>query len=329
VSAALGTLALASLAGIAFALATSLALELVWPGLRRGLDRRHPAARARMAWAVATAPGVAPVVLVGLCFAPGVLGWLGLHADHCVHHAGHPHLCLVHATARLTPELALVLVGALALLAAVAWSPLRRVARARRALADLRAGSARALAPGVRCVESQRPFSLTAGLGRGEIFVSSALVEALGPEALEVVIAHERAHGRRRDGLRRLAAQALSWPLRPTLRREVLAELAVATERACDEAAARGVGDRVRVAEVIVIVERLLAAWPSSPAPDTLAFGGSAVPTRVRALLSAPAPGAGRAGPGALAVLVVVGFVLPDPLHHATEHLLGLLLGTH
>jgi len=299
VSAALGTLALASLAGIAFALATSLALELVWPGLRRGLDRRHPAARARMAWAVATAPGVAPIVLVGLCFAPGVLGWLGLHTDHCIHHAGHPHLCLVHATARLTPELALVLVGALALLAAVAGPPLRRLARVRRALAELRTGSARTLAPGVHCVESQRPFSLTAGLVRGEIFVSSALVEALGPDALAVVIAHERAHARRRDGLRRVAAQALSWPLRPALRREVLAELAVTTERACDEAAARGVGDRVRVAEVIVTVERLLAAWPGAPAPGTLGFGDSAVPTRVRALLAAPAPAMGRTAPAA------------------------------
>lgn len=325
--ATLGTLALVAVAGIGFAAGTSLLLAISWPLLRRWSSRRHPEERARMALATALAPGVAPIVLIGMCLAPGVFGLLGLHADHCVHHLSHPHLCLVHPTAMLTAPSALLLGLCLVLLAGTALRVALRAARTRRAVEQLRNAPSRCLAPGVRCIESERPFSLTAGRGRGEIFVSSALANALAPGELEAVVEHERAHARRRDGLRQLAALVLSWPYLPAARRSILAELELATEQACDEQAGRRLGDRLVVAEAILAAERLLASTPNPSPGPLLAFGGSSVPARVRGLLAEAVAERGLAGWWMAGGLLLASSLLADPLHHATEHLLGLLLG--
>lgn len=194
-------------------------------------------------------------------------------------------------------------------------------------LAKLRAGVSHDLRPGVRCVDSERPFSFNAGPGRGEIFLSSALVDALPPDQLEIVVEHERAHGRRRDGLRRLLAQALSWPHRPALRRELLEELDLATERACDEAAARRLGDRLGVAEAILAVEKLAGAAPGATPIPFPAFGGSSVPARVQALLGDPGDEAAVQVRWWVGAVVVASGLLTYPIHHLTEHALGLLFG--
>jgi Zn-dependent protease with chaperone function len=332
VTSSLATLALALLAGAGFALATSAALALAWPALRGILRRSHPAAAAGAALAAAVAPAALPLLLLALCFVPGLLGLAGLHADHCTHHPDHPHLCLVHATAQLTGPLpGLLLLGGGLLLGGLARGGVR-LARARRALAGLRLGATGGLAPGVRLVESDRPFSVTAGLGAGlggcEIYVSTALARALPPGQLEAVVAHERAHARRRDGLRRALARALSRIHLPGLRRRLLAELELAGERACDEEAGRQLGDRLRVAEAILAVERLLAGAPASAHPALLAFGGSSVAERVGGLLAAPPARPPRAATRlAASALLLAALLLADPLHHATEHLLGRLLG--
>jgi len=326
----LGTLALALVAGAAFTAATSRAVAALWPALAPRLRRRDPALRARVALGAAVAPSVLPVLLLGLCFAPGVLGWLGLHADHCVHHPGHPHLCLVHATVPFGGPQAALLLAAGAGLAVAGVSVGRAAARTRRTLARLRAGAAREIAPGVHCVDSERPFSLTAGLAaRGEIFVSSALARALAPEQLAAVVAHERAHARRRDGLRRLAAHAGSWAHGPRLRRALLAELDLATERACDEEAGRRVGDRLLVAEAILAVERLLARAPGPTSGPLLAFGGSSVAARVTGLIEEPGEPAPRAVWLALPVVTWAAASLAEPLHHVTEHVLAVLFAAH
>ena len=324
----LATLALALLAGIGFALGTSGALALAWPALRRALRRSHPAAGAGAALGAAVAPAALPILLLALCFAPGLLGLVGLHADHCTHHPDHPHLCLVHPTALLTgPLLGLLLAGGGLLLGGLVLGGVR-LARSRREIAALRLGATGGLAPGVRLVESERPFSVTAGLAGCEIYVSTALARALPPAQLEAVVAHERAHARRRDGLRRAFARALSLPHLPWLRRRLLAELELASERACDEEAGRRLGDRLRVAEAILAVERLLAGSSAPAHPALLAFGGSSVAERVRGLLATPAARLPRAATlFAASALLLAALRLSDPLHHATEHVLGLLLG--
>ena len=329
VSATLGTLALMATAGIGFAVGTSLLLAAGWPLVLRSGQRRHPDAQARLALAAAIAPGVAPILMIGLCLAPGALGLLGLHADHCVQHAAHPHLCLVHPTAMLTVLSASLLVLAFALYGAAALRVAAYAARTRRSVRALRSAASRCVTPGVHCVDSERPFSVTAGLGQSEIYLSSALADALAPAHLDAVIEHERAHAGRRDGLRMLAARVLSWPHLPPVRRSILASLELATERACDEQAGDRIRNRLAVAEAILAAERLMASAPSRGPEPLLAFGGSSVPARVQGLLS-ERPVAGRriAGWGKAAVGVIACVLLADSLHHVTEHVLGLLLGT-
>jgi hypothetical protein len=57
------------------------------------------------------------------------------------------------------------------------------------------------------------------------------------------------------------------------------------------------------------------------------AFGESAVVARVRHLLGpAPARTPSRRGLATALLAAAVGLALAEPLHHTTEHLLGLLL---
>src|SRR5262245_27907992 len=329
VSAELATLARAALAGLVFTALASLAAGAAWPGLRRRFARAQPAVRARVAWLAACAPGLLPALAVALCLEPGALGALGLHADHCARHPDHAHLCLAHPSGALTPALAATLaLAAAALCAAAGWEALA-LCRARRALARL--GSSRMeLARGVSLVESESPFAFTAGLLWPRVLVSSALARALAPAQLGAVIAHERAHARRREPLLRLAARLLSWAHLPAIRRALLGELALASEQACDAAAARRVGDRLLVAEAILAVERLLSGGARSEVTAMLpAFGEGAVAERIEALLDPePAPRRPDSAPrlAALAGLAILAaLALADPLHHATEHLLGLL----
>lgn len=328
-STAFATLGVILAAWLSFAAATSLAVALAWFTRDRWLPGMHPRHRAGVALAAAAAPSVVPTLLVLACLEPGLAGLVGWHPDHCLSHAGHVHICVVHAMAPLhAPEVAaLLLVGAL--LAWVLGRSARELVRTRRYVAALRSVARAGLGPGVRIVASERPFSLAAGLVRPEIWVSSALVDALPQDELEAVLAHERAHLERRDPLRRAAAATLSFPLWPSVRRSVLSELVLASEQACDEAAGRRLGDRLRVAEGILAVERLTGAVMSSTPPGLPAFGGCAVSRRVQSLVEAePAAPALRAACWAAFVLAAAALVFSaDPLHHVTEHWLRLVLG--
>ena len=102
----------------------------------------------------------------------------------------------------------------------------------------------------------------------------------------------------------------------------------VAAEQACDEAAARRVGDRVLVADAILAVERETARMPlRMPGILALSMSQLAIETRVEALLDEPRT-AGRLG---LVLAALVGSLLvlwsgADSLHHVVESLLSPLL---
>jgi len=323
-SAELGTLALSVIALLGFGLATSLASALAWPALRRGLRRSHPARRACWLSAFASAATWLPLLLLCLCLAPGFLALVGLTEDHCLRHADHAHLCFAHPRLALTVPLGVVLSAAVAVLVVGSLRGAQRLARWQRELAGLRLAGGLPLAAGARRIDSPRPFSLALGLWRPEIWISSALVEALPRAQLEIVLAHERAHVRRRDSLRRLVAAVLSLPHLPAVRRRVLLELALACEEACDEAAAR-LGDRLAVAETVLAVERLIAH--ATPHPSLASFGDGSVARRVRSLLG---PAAAEPTPALhwwLGSALAVGAAwLAHPLHHLTERWLGWLL---
>lgn len=328
-SSALATMGVIVAAWLSFAGVTSLAVTLTWRSRGRWLDRMHPRHRAGAALAAAAAPSLVPTLLVLACLEPGLAGLVGRHPDHCLSHADHFHVCVVHATAALHAPVGLVLALVGVAILAVFGRGTRELARTRRYVAALRSGAGPALGPGIRIAASERPFSLATGLVRGEIWVSSALIEALSEDELDAVLMHERAHLERRDPLRRAVAAALSFPLWPSVRRSILSELAVASEQDCDEAAGRNLGDRLRVAEAILAVERLAGATVQSTPPGLPAFGGCAVSRRIASLLEAePAAPALRAACWAAFILTATAVVLAaNPLHHATEHWLRLLLG--
>jgi Zn-dependent protease with chaperone function len=327
VSGWLAELALILLAWGVFASAASAALSLGWPALAAALPRLEPTARARAALALALAPALVPWTLVALCLAPGVPPLIGWHADHCLMHTEHVHLCLTHHDTALSAPLVALLASAAAISLAALVRLGSQLGRARLRWIALRRTAVGTLAPGVTLVRCARPFSVAAGLLRPHVWVSTALADALPADQLEAVIEHERGHVRGRDALCRLIAGACALPLWPRVRRALLAELALASEEVCDEVAGARIGDRLRVAETILAVERLLGANRPAEPTGFLAFGGSTVPDRVRSLLATPpaAISASYAWAGA-AVLAVAAWVGCGLLHHATEHLINALL---
>lgn len=329
-SAGLATLALITAAWLSFAVATSLAVTLTWRVLARPLRRAHPRQRAGFALAAALAPSLVPTLLVLVCLAPGLAGLLGWHGDHCLSHGDHPHLCLAHLSATLSAPLCTVLVLVGAALAVALRRGAAHLTQTRQHLVALRLAATRPLAPDVSIVASKRPFSVTAGLARSGIWVSAALAEALSEEELHVVLMHERAHLERRDPLRRAAAAAFSFPLWPSVRRAVLSELALASEQACDEEAGRQLGDRLRVAETILSVERLAGASAPATLLGVLAFGGCTTPERVKSLVEDELAASPLRAASWVAFALLVGgtWLVADPLHHITEHWLRLLLGS-
>lgn len=139
-----------------------------------------------------------------------------------------------------------------------------------------------------RCVDAGSPVLLESnewfayslpGPGR-RIALSSGMVEALDPDELEVVLAHERGHADHRHDRHLLTAEvaAALVPLLEPLRRR----LRFALERWADEVAARSVGgDRARVAFTLARVALGTRELPAAVA----AFGGLGVAARVEALL--------------------------------------------
>lgn len=322
----LGILELAALLGIGAALLSAATCALLYPLLRRGLRRLAPEQRARLLSALAAAPLMLPAVLVALCLLPSILAAVGLHRDHCPHHTEHFHLCITHRPPALPlPWSVFSLLGAAPVVGALATGAAGAL-RSQRLRKSLELGSEGVARGGVRLVASPLALCVTAGVLHPQIFVSERFAAALPAQQLEAVIEHERAHVRRRDALRKLAAAALSWMHLPPLRRLLLGELSLACEQICDAEAARSLGDRLRVAEAILGAERLVGRWGGSRA--VCAFGDSKVPERVERLLyENPAPRVGRGAAWAWgAAGAAAALALADPLHHLVEHALARLL---
>jgi len=176
----------------------------------------------------------------------------------------------------------------------------------------------------IRWVRCGLPLAMTVGLLRPRILVSHALRDRLPRHLLDAVIAHERAHERRRDVAKRAVASVLARLHTPKVRRLLLEDLVVATELAADAEAARSVGSSLCVADAILAVEHLAAN--AQPNQLALAFGEANVGSRIEALL-APAIAPRRRHrlawiAGSLAI--IASFALP--IHHAVETLLTSLV---
>lgn len=263
-------------------------------------------------------------LLMGLCGAPLLfalsltlllagLPLLPVSAGHCHEGAG----CQAHAVqvpgllgADWRPLLLLIALqlGALLLvLAASGW-------RQQRWLAWARAPGSRAEAEVIE-VDSDQPLAFSSGWWRPRPCISRGLRQQLDPPALAVVIAHERAHARHRHALLRWLARQLLPPL-GTRGRRLLEELALAFEQIADEESAGAGGDRTRVADTLLRLQRLHPAVTPAGAGETPALA-----RRVQGLLApAPVP-AGLAWRPWLPLLLALAAALAGagPLHHGLE----------
>ncbi len=129
--------------------------------------------------------------------------------------------------------------------------------------------------PGVLVLPSARCAALCAGLLRPRVLVTSGAVESLSPAALAVVIAHERHHARRRDGLRNASAEVLaaSLFLRPAGSR-VREAYRTLLELEADRAAAPEASDRRGLAAAMLAFDRAGHAVDPARVDRLLGRGG-------------------------------------------------------
>jgi Zn-dependent protease with chaperone function len=324
-SGALGTLYLACLAGLTFGLLAAVGCAFLYPALSRRLRSIHPAARSSWLLAFAGVPLGSAVLLTVVCFVPSLLGALGVMADHCLTHDDHhAHLCLFHPPVAVGGALGVLLVGLAVVHGLSAAATQARVwLRGRRLLRLLPLASTPGPAEDVRLIAAQAPISFSAGTLRPAVYVSSGLLTAAPPGVVSIILEHERAHVRRRDGLRKLLASLFCVAHLPATRARVLADLSLACEEACDAEAAERSGDRLDVADAIVAAERVLAPGPPLGAYAS-PFRGSNVAARVEALLEPPTERLRLKGAWLVAAAVVM-LAASEPLHHIIETLIGLL----
>lgn len=321
-----------------FAAGSSVVCAGLSPWLLRATADWAASGRSALITLLAMAPALIPTAVIVLCTAPGIVGFLTGSGDHCPAHLEHAHLCLLHGSIAWSASIAVgasafVLAGGAILLAG--FAQLRRGSARTRVL---RATDTRRYARDVWVLPTSDVIALTTGFARPRIWLSAGLIDGLTPDQREVVLAHERAHADRRDPARFALASCLSRLHWPPLRRALLAALSLASEQACDDVAAGRVGDRIRVAETLVRVERLLLEGSGTQNPTGLQAGltGSTVPLRVKRLLAGPPrqPADRRAFERfrmtrgrALVAAIALAAMLAVPLHHAAEHALELVAG--
>lgn len=138
-------------------------------------------------------------------------------------------------------------------------------------------------AAGVIILRGKEPVAFSAPGRGGRIAISTGMLDALGLEERDALLAHERAH-LRLGHHRFLIAVTLAAALNPLLR-PLCSAARFALERWADEAAAEHIGNRAVVAKAVAKAALAGRAEPGF----ALAATGGPVPRRVSALLAAPA----------------------------------------
>lgn len=276
--------------------------------------RRWPTV-ARLAPVVAALPLIAGLTVAVAGLLPGDPHLDQVIGCHCAHSMpGWLHLCPVHPgnAAGLVPA-ALVVVGLLLPGRIRAWREWLSAPRGQ---------------GGDEPVVMDLPVrsALVVGWQRPSVLVDRTLWEALGEDERNAVLAHERAHLKRRDPLVLAMLMGLvSITPRPLGRALVRAWLDRA-ELCADALAAEDVG-ALTLAETLVRCARL-GARHTSFAP---AWTGGSLERRVEHLIG-PEPRASAAGDlgladlGAFGALAAAAVLALPWLHHQVEHLLNLSL---
>lgn len=257
----------------------SVAISLLWRGLRSRVHGWSAASRARFIVALRMLPVAAGLCLVGLLFAPAYLA----HEPRTDHEAVSLKLAIVAGFSALGIALA-VLRGLMT------W---RVTARLRKDW--LRNAQPLRLA-GIEIptyqVEHKFPVIAIVGAFRPQLFIATRVIQSLTAEELAAAINHEAGHLAHRDNLKRGLMRACrdSLLIIPS-GRSLDAAWKAASEQAADEHAAHnGAGAALELASSLVKIARMvpMGAHAAMPAGSFLmgAENGGEVTNRVRRLLN-------------------------------------------
>lgn len=304
-----------------------------YPILRNRMQRCGPHARASLLLGLCVFPMASTFTVLFAALLPSLLQLLGFENDHCLGHAdGHRHFCLIHRPTLLDSQrvnfIALMFLLLVALVGTRVLLDIIHTWRFRKAMGKWQVVDSELP---ISIMATDIPVAFTSGIFSPRIFLSTGLLRSLTAEEKSLLIAHEKAHVRRFDGLKSLLARSLSIAQLPWVRTELLAQLHLASEQACDEAAATQADGRHRIAELLLKIERLYQQHFPARSPlvlHVLGDRGSTLPARIQALL-APANGNTPRQPLALALfscglLAIAGH---DFLHDWLEHALHLFNG--
>jgi hypothetical protein len=312
------------LVSVVFWLIATAVESVVYRWIRRPLGRLDPRQRFRALLFIGLSPLLVGVGVAAATLLPSLGGVLWPGLDHCPdHHAGHDHLCLVHAPGPLGLEAWLLLGGLLAFIGPAAAHRMATLLRASSRARELVASGSDD--GGVRVIENDVPFAATVGVIAPRVVLSRGLLDTLSEEHLKAVLAHERAHVRRCDPLLKVLASIVSVPWLPKARRALLADLELAAEQACDDEAAEELGDRLRVAQAILAMERLLTGLTSPHRAVTTAFDNAPAVERVELLLDERKPSSPIRFDILCVLFTAIALLSASSLHHTAESLLGLL----
>jgi len=306
----------------------TIVLAVLWRGLgwvmavgyrfaRARLQRLVPGQRSSVLLIVSAMPLGIGLAMTAAVFTP----WVGGHlvAAHC-----HGELdCKAHVPTILSDPVAYASLGLATLFAGYVLLHLGRVLlREIRLWRNL--GTLARQSPGdIVIIDHTEPIAFSLGLFRPTACISQALIKQTSYDELQAVIQHEQAHGDRRDNLRAILASICTLGFPAAMRRQLVGDLRMAAEQACDGRAASALADPLLVAQTLIKVQRL-----SHRAADLVPCGFSHSNTAARVLALLQPNGVQAGGRLVLSLLTgSVGLIIlgADSVHHLVETVLGWL----
>lgn len=286
-------------------------------------SRLAPAAQARILLAGATFPLVASLVLLVTALSPS-FGWIRDHYAGELH--SHPHLCSAHPISGW-PSISLVIVAILVAtrLLQTLISSVRALSLSREAIRSMKQASHLGQ-DGLRILPTDEPQAFVIGLLRPTIYATRGLVSGHAKHHVPAVLAHENAHLRRYDPLRRFVATlGLRFHIPAVARRIDLAHER-ALEMAADEQAAREVGSKIAVASALVALAKARLQVPTSAFAVVGTRSASDIERRVVQLMDDGTqrdwPSRAALSIAAISVVLIIA-IGADTVHHKVELLLG------